>query len=81
MTSFWRPIAKGADPAAWGASREPREGQLYALWARCDLCFDSSPFDDFTVYERGIQYLTVCAMCQSDDFRIAPLLHEGWDRR
>lgn len=78
MTSFWRPVDASGQlaPAAWRTKRVGPD--LYALWGRCDVCFVSRRFDEFTAYERGDQVGTLCPACQSDPQLVFDLVADGW---
>jgi hypothetical protein len=80
VTTFWKPI-KGAGPLPAGSHRLKALGSgLYQLWARCDLCHDSAPFDQFVLWERGDDVGSLCSSCDSRSDIAPELQADGWRR-
>jgi hypothetical protein len=61
MGTFWYPLpARRASPIL---EMKAFSGATFALWARCDICFYSGPFREFSVLYRGSEEGVVCGKC------------------
>ncbi len=53
--------------------------KMKEMWGRCDLCFISGPWPEFSVGEHErLTAMTVCQLCMLDDLTIKGLEACGW---
>lgn len=66
MSHFYRPL-KGLPL-----------GRMRELWARCDICKFSAPWDQFVAWVKDDQELDLCDRCDQLSQSAVEMLQQGW---
>jgi hypothetical protein len=79
MSIFWKPIhSSGVDRRA---PIKKLGNTFWQLWARCNVCCWTGPFERFFVMERKGESATVCDGCMGDEQNVQAFRELGWSIR
>jgi hypothetical protein len=80
VSTFWKPLSRDRAPGPPGGRLKHLGTGVYQLWARCDLCHYSAPFDEFVLWERGTDVGSLCGSCDAREEITSELEQDGWRR-